>query len=122
MSDVIFHITSVAAWDEACIAGAYRAASLAAEGFIHCSTQAQVLPVAEKFYSGQGDLVLLSIDPRRLTSALKWEPPSGGSPPPGVAAGETFPHVYGPINLEAVIQVLAFDASPNGHFSWPAAR
>jgi uncharacterized protein (DUF952 family) len=108
---VIYHITSLREWREAQQRGEYRAASLEMEGFIHCSTETQVLPVAEKYYRGRGRLLLLAIDPARLSSELRWEPPSGGAPPPGVPAGEPFPHIYGPINLDAVVKV--FDLEPN---------
>ena len=100
--------------------GQYVAPSLTTEGFIHCSTYVQALPVAEKFYKGQTGLVLLVIDPTRLTSGLKWEPPDG-TPPPGVPAGESFPHVYGPINLDAVVQILDLDPGTNDHFVLPPA-
>ena len=100
--------------------GQFAAPSLKSDGFIHCSTYAQALPVAEKFYKGQTGLVLLVIDPTRLTSGLKWEPPDG-TPPPGVPAGESFPHVYGPINLDAIVQILDFDPEPDDHFKLPPA-
>ncbi len=116
----IVHITSRQAWMDARQSGQYIAPSLTSEGFIHCSTYAQALPVAEKFYKGQTGLVLLVIDPARLDSGLKWEPPDG-APPPGVQAAELFPHVYGPINLEAIVQILNFAPSPDGHFVLPPA-
>lgn len=116
---MIFHITSRKAWDEAQGRGDYRTESLATEGFIHCSTVSQVLPVAESFYKGQHGLVLLAIEPTLLSSDLKWEPPSGGSPPPGVPNGNPFPHIYGPINLDAVAQVLDFEPDANGRFQMP---
>ena len=115
----ILHITTRKAWIEATRTGAYSAPSLETEGFIHGSTLKQLLPVAGKFYRGQAGLVVLEIDPARLSSELKWEPPSGGGPPPGVPEGEAFPHVYGPINLDAVIQVLDLEADHNGDFSLP---
>ncbi len=77
--------------------------------------------MAEKYYKGQSGLVLLVIDPRRLTSDLKWEPPAEGAPPPGVPAGETFPHIYGPINLDAILQAVDFEPGPDDHFSLPSA-
>lgn len=117
----ILHITSRKQWIEATRAGEYSAPSLATEGFIHGSTIRQVLPVAAQFYKGQSGLVLLEIDPKRLVSELKWELPSGGGPPPGVPEGEAFPHIYGPINLEAVVQVLDFEPGENGEFLLPAA-
>lgn len=116
---MIFHITSRRAWDEAQRCGDYRAESLATEGFIHCSTVSQVLPVAESFYKEQHGLVLLAIEPALLSSDLKWEPPAGGSPPPGIPQEDPFPHIYGPINLDAVAQILEFEPDANGKFQMP---
>jgi uncharacterized protein (DUF952 family) len=116
---MIYHITSRTAWNEARERGDYRAESLETEGFIHCSTETQVVPVAEKYYKGQNNLLLLVVEPALLSSDLKWEPPSGGAPPPGVAEGELFPHIYGPINLEAVIQVIDLESNPDGKYGFP---
>jgi uncharacterized protein (DUF952 family) len=113
---MIYHITSRAAWQDAQQRGDYRAESLETEGFIHCSTKSQVLPVAENFYKGQRGLLLLMIDPVLLSSELKWEPPSGGTPPPGVPDGDLFPHIYGPVNLEAIVKVLDLEADLNGKY------
>jgi len=101
--------------------GHFSEPSLEAEGFIHCSTVRQVLPVAAQFYKGQSGLVLLEIDPKRLASELRWEAPAGGAAPAGVPEGEAFPHIYGTVNLDAVIQVLEFEPDPNGDFSLPAS-
>ena len=79
---MIYHITSRSAWTEARDRGDYRADSLETEGFIHCSTHEQVVPVAHKYYVGQSDLVVLVIEPALLEPDLKWEPPSEGTPPP----------------------------------------
>ncbi len=116
---MIFHIASLKAWDEAQERGDYRTESLATEGFIHCSTVSQVLHVAENFYQGQHGLVLLAIEPTLLSSDLKWEAPSGGSPPPGVPKGDPFPHIYGPINLDAVIKVLDLEKNEDNEFILP---
>ncbi len=115
----IIHITTRKAWIDATRLGQYSAPSLESEGFIHASTVKQVLPVAAQYYQGQSGLVLLVIDPKRLTSELKWEPPAGGTPPPGVPEGDAFPHIYGPIKLDAVVQVLDFTAAENGEFVLP---
>ena len=115
----IVHITSRTAWVGATRTGYYMAPSLQTEGFIHCSTSSQALAVAGKYYEGQTGLVLLVVDPSRLIPELKWEPPTGGGPPPGVPAGDMFPHIYGAINLDAVVQVLDFEADSNGNFSLP---
>jgi len=116
---MIYHITSRTAWNQARQRGDYRVASLETEGFIHCSTDKQVIPVAEKFYKGQADLLLLVIEPERLTLDLKWEAPAEGAPPPGVAEGDLFPHIYGPINLEAVVRVLDLQSAPDGKYNFP---
>jgi uncharacterized protein (DUF952 family) len=116
---MIYHITSLEAWNEARQRGDYRTDSLSIEGFIHCSTQEQVVPVAEKYYKGQGSLILLVIEPERLTADLKWEPPAEGAPPPGVPDGSLFPHIYGPINLEAVVRVFDLQSQPDGKYGFP---
>ncbi len=116
----ILHVTTRKAWIEATRLGQYSVPSLQEEGFIHASTASQVLPVAAKYYRGLTGLLLLEIDPKRLTSKLKWEPPTGG-PLPGVPEGDAFPHIYGPINLDAVVQVLDFEPDERGEFHLPAS-
>lgn len=116
---MIFHITTHMAWDEAKKSVEYRAASLLTEGFIHCSTLSQVVPVANLYYKGYDGLVLLIIEPTLLSSDLKWEAPSGGTPPPGVPEGDQFPHVYGPINLDAVVNVVDLKSKTDGTFDLP---
>lgn len=113
---MIYHITSRAAWEDAQQRGDYRVESLETEGFIHCSTKSQVLPVAEKYYQGQPGLILLMIDPALLSSELKWEPPSGGAPPPGIPEGDLFPHIYGPIHLDAIVKVYDLEADLDGKY------
>jgi len=115
----LYHITTREAWIAATRNGAYSAPSLASEGFIHCSTSAQVPTVARRFYGGQSGLVLLAIDPTRLKAALKWEMAADGTIPAGVSGPGRFPHVYGPINLEAVVRVLDFEPDSNGEFTVP---
>ena len=112
MSEFIFHLTSRAAWIAAQASAGYFADSLAGQGFIHCSRLSQILRVANSFYAGQSGLVLLMIDPQRLTSELRWEPGAD-------LATELFPHVYGPVNLDAVLQVIDFEPGPDGIFHLP---
>ena len=117
---MIYHLSSPQAWREAQQRGDYRVESLESEGFIHCSTETQVLPVAQKFYQGQSGILLLMIDPTRLSAELKWEPPSGGTPPPGVPVGDLFPHIYGPLNLDAVVNVYNLESNPDGTYKLPS--
>lgn len=118
---IILHITRQQEWQAALESGAYQTPSLATEGFIHCSTEAQVLRVANNFYRGQTDLVLLLMDTVKLVAPLKFEAPINpqtGQPEAG--SNDLFPHVYGAVNLEAVVKVVAFPPQADGSFTLPA--
>lgn len=119
---MILHITSRAEWSAAQARGEYIAPSLQTEGFIHCSTDKQVAHVANAFYRGRNDLVLLMIDEAKLKPELKWEPPAG-LPAPGISESDSFPHIFGPINLTAVASVLDFVPDPvSGTFTLPTIK
>jgi uncharacterized protein (DUF952 family) len=98
---MIFHVTDAARWARSQAQGVHtgstRDVELADEGFIHCSTAAQWPGVVERFYAGVADLVLLHVDESLLSSPVVVEQ-LGGAP-------EAFPHVYGPIDLAAVVAV-----------------
>lgn len=120
----IYHITERAAWDAAQLKGDYRTSSLETEGFIHCSTAAQLLRVANAYYQNVPDLVLLHIDPARLgeSAPLRWEPPShpasaADAEHPATASDEHFPHIYGPLPLDAVAAVTPLTPEPDGSFT-----
>ena len=114
---MIFHILKRGEWQEAVRRNRYEPASLKTEGFVHCSTREQALSTANRYFRGQPDLVLLCIEPARLAAELRLEAPSN---PHDERARELFPHVYGPINLEAVTQVVDFPCDATGCFHWPA--
>ena len=116
---IILHIANRAAWDEARSIGNYAAASLYAEGFLHCSTIRQVLDTANRFFPHQSGLVLLCIDERRTHAEVRYEAPTG-DPGPDPAVGALFPHVYGALNLDAVIRVVDFPPGADGTFSLPS--
>ena len=116
----ILHITHQSDWQSALELGTYETPTLAKDGFIHCSTDAQALRVANNFYTGQTDLVLLVIDTDKLAASLKFEGPINpvtGQPESDVQ--DLFPHVYGAINLEAVSKVVTFPPNPGGTFTLP---
>lgn len=116
---MILHITSKQEWLDAQNRGEYIAPSLQTEGFIHCSTEKQVLHVANAFYRGKEGLVLLVVDEARLKPEVRWEAPAG-PPAENVAEADLFPHIYGPINLDAVASVLDFEPDPvSGTFTLP---
>jgi uncharacterized protein (DUF952 family) len=94
----IYHVTTRAEWENAQQQGFYEAPSLAIEGFIHASAdEHQVQGVLQRYFAGKTGLVKLTIDPSLLTHELKFElAPS---------VNEEFPHIYGPINLDAVVEI-----------------
>lgn len=117
---MIYHITTRAEWESARRSGEYRASSLESEGFIHFSRRDQVMRVAERFYRGQSGLVLLVVDPDRLTARLVFEPPINpqtGQTEPG--ATEDFPHLYGPLNADAVVRAVTFEPDADKSFRFP---
>lgn len=108
----LFHITSEQQWRDAKSLGVYRPVSFDDEGFVHCSMREQVVSVANRFYAGRDDLVLLVIDEARLAADVIRENLEGGE--------ELFPHVYGVIELSAVVKVFPFKPGQTGTFELPA--
>ena len=103
----IVHICRRTDWQAAQEQGEYRPGDASEAGeFVHCSRPRQALRVANFLFPGKPGLVLLWIDPQRLRSEIRWEP----------AEGEAFPHIYGPINLEAVVEVTDFTPEADGKF------
>jgi uncharacterized protein (DUF952 family)/GNAT superfamily N-acetyltransferase len=116
---MILHLLSREAWAEAQAHGLLVAPSVATEGFAHCSTEHQMVDVANKYYNGANNMVLLNIDPTKLTSQLKFEPPAHIDGSPALPHEPMFPHIYGPINLDAVVEVIDFPCRSNGEFVAP---
>jgi uncharacterized protein (DUF952 family) len=120
MSNLILHATSRDRWDASRQTGVHLDPSLDTDGFIHCSTATQVVRVANFLFRGQHGLVLLVIDPSRLKAGLKWEPPvHPGHEKDAPVSDDLFPHIYGPINTDAVTDVVSFEPGPDGLFSLP---
>jgi uncharacterized protein (DUF952 family) len=96
---LIYHVTTAGEWIAAVQNGFYEAASLSTEGFIHCSKAEQVAGVLERYFAKKTGLVKLTIEISKLTSRCipEWS----------ASTGEEFPHIYGPVNLDAVIDVEA---------------
>ncbi len=110
----IYHIAAAADWARARRDGQYttstRGRSLAEEGFIHASAAGQVALVANAFYQGEADLLLLVIDTDRVTPEIRYERVPGQDQP--------YPHIYGPLNVAAVVQARPFQPGPDGQFSF----
>lgn len=94
---IIYHITSQMQWEAARLKGYYESSSLYTEGFIHCSEEQQVDGVLKRYFAGQTDLLKIVIETDLLQSMLKYELAS--------SIDEIFPHIYGTINLDAVVRV-----------------
>ena len=92
---LIYHIVLPGAW-AAFDTDLYEHPSLASEGFIHCSFANQLDVVIERYYSGEGRVVVLEIETDNLMSRMIKEPSTNR---------EIYPHIYGPINRGAIVSV-----------------
>jgi glutathione S-transferase len=136
MDSRLFHIALAGDWRAAQRVGEYRVStrgrSLDDVGFIHASYARQVGFVANAYYAGVDDLLLLVIDGARLGAEVRDEAvaaamPAAGAPsgsagtPSGSAGGEhdVFPHIYGPLNVDAVTEVVPLVAGADGRFALP---
>jgi uncharacterized protein (DUF952 family) len=108
---MILHIVKINEWETAVVTGIYCPASLETEGFIHCSTLEQVLTPANERFLGQEGLALLSIEPEKVAAPIVYED--------CYDSGQTFPHIYGPLNVNAVTAVIPFPPQANGRFLLP---
>jgi uncharacterized protein (DUF952 family) len=108
---VLYHITSPPELARARAAGEYRPARFADEGFSHGSYLRQVTAVANRLFRGRADLVLLEIDPARLTCRIVDENLEGGA--------ELYPHIYGPLPMSAVVRVDELSCAVDGALSLP---
>lgn len=105
---LIYHMLSRSVWEDQPLDRPYRGDTLDSEGFIHCTGAPDLLvEVANRFYRGEaGDFVVLYIDPARVAAEIKWE----------AADGALFPHIYGPLNMDAVVDVTPFPRGEQGEF------
>ncbi len=106
---IIYHLTGRAEWEAASSDGECRAESLAQEGFLHCSRdETQLLAVANRLFTGLADMLVLDVDTARLHATVKNE---------ASRSGEIYPHIYGPLNTDAVVRVRLLTGDTDGKFS-----
>jgi uncharacterized protein (DUF952 family) len=111
MSRLIYKIAPEPLWRDAERAGTFAGAPVdLADGFIHFSTAQQVAETAARHFAGQDGLVLVAIDETRLGDGLKYEPSRGGA---------LFPHLYGPLDLAAVVWVRPLPIGADGRHQFP---
>jgi uncharacterized protein (DUF952 family) len=102
----IYKICPRLAWAEAEKTGVFTGAPVdIADGYIHFSAAHQVRETAARHFRGQPDLILAAIDAESLGEALKWELSRGG---------DSFPHLYGPLPMSAVLAVTALPLAADG--------
>jgi uncharacterized protein (DUF952 family) len=113
MDGTIYKVCSKAALDAAQAKGRFEGSSDdRRDGFIHLSSAAQLQGTLAKHFVGQGDLVLLAVDTQRLGEHLQWEPSRGGA---------LFPHLYGPLDLGALLWVEPLTVGTDGRHRLPAS-
>lgn len=112
MDAPIFHIVPDRDWEQA--GEPYAPASLETDGFIHCSAAEQVPRTAAALFAGRSDLLLVEIDPGRLEAPVRWED--------CYETGEEFPHIYGPLPRDAVIDIRSYLPDEPGQFPDPAEQ
>lgn len=109
---LIYKICPRDLWREAEAAGRFEGAPIdRQDGFIHFSTAAQAAETAARHFAGQADLLLIAVDAEALGDALRYEPSRGG---------DLFPHLYGPLLLDAVKSVDALPLDAEGRHVFPA--
>lgn len=92
----IYHIITPEVWEKFKDAELYEAESLRIEGFIHCSFERQLESVLKRYYQGIEEVLIMEIEPDKLTSRLVNEPSTND---------EIYPHIYGAINRDAIVGV-----------------
>jgi uncharacterized protein (DUF952 family) len=92
----IYHIVLPEIWAHFKDKDFYEAESLQSEGFIHCSFAEQLEAVLQRYYKNAGEVLILTVDAKKLKSKLVNEPSTGG---------EIYPHIYGKINTDAIVAI-----------------
>lgn len=98
---IIYHLTSLQEWEQAQDIGFYEPKGFAEDGFIHCASEEQLDGVIERHFARHENLVKLVIDTHRLTQKLRYDM--------NEKLQQEFPHIYGQLNIEAVVQVIFLD-------------
>lgn len=96
-SEYIYHITTKKEWETAVLNNEYQPLAFAKEGFIHCCIERQIEGVLDRFYKGQTKLVQLKIEKKKVQRPVLFELAQD--------LNELFPHIYGPLNLDSVLEV-----------------
>lgn len=109
--NIVYHMLPSSVWEAAAEENAYHAATLASEGFVHCTAELPLLEqVANRFYRSQpGDWLILLVDLDRVAAPVRWE----------AADDHLFPHIYGPIERQAIVETIPFPRREDGSYQLP---
>ena len=111
MNRTIFKLVDRTSWQAAVVSGAFSGSPVdQRDGFIHFSTAAQVRDTAARHFARQADLLIVAVDAGALGDALRWEPSRGG---------DLFPHLYGPLPLDAVRWTAGLPLDAAGRHVFP---
>ena len=105
---MILHCMKKALWDARKDKPFWGEREIEADGFIHCSTLEYFWRVAPNFSEIKEELVLLCIDESRLTAEVRYEDGDG--------CGRAYPHIYGPVDRDAVVAVLPYLKNADGRY------
>lgn len=106
-TELIYHAAVLSEW-EAVSGDHYQPSGYESEGFVHLSSAEQLVDTLHRHYPGRRDLVLLTVDPTKVTAKLVWEDLYG--------SGIEFPHLYGPLELTAVVSAEPLQCDDDGRF------
>jgi len=107
---LIFHILPAKDWEKAVVMGIYTPSSVVLEGFIHCSKTDQVEHSLHAYFSDRKELLLLCLAETKVQAEIRYEDLYN--------VGQKFPHIYGPLNLDAVVGVLDVNENRDGELAW----
>src|SRR3954453_23233536 len=108
----LVHLCTVEEWERARRAGEWRPPSLERAGSVPPSAPAKGPVPFNRWFAGRSDMVLLRLDPRRLNAPVRWEAGVPSDP-----ESLTFPHLYGPLPVAAVTNVMPYVPDENGRFA-----
>jgi len=95
---LLYKIMTKQEWAAAQVQGTYEGSEVdMKDGFIHLSAAHQVRATAQKHFAEMADLLLVSVLEKNLVKNLRWEVSRGG---------DLFPHIYGPLQLSAISEVI----------------
>lgn len=104
VNQYIYILLPVLDYEAAITQGYYKPSNFDEVGFIHASPANQLTRVANKYYLDKKDVRLLYVDPNLVQSEIRWEPATGG----------LYPHIYGPLNLDAIVKLSRIQIDSDG--------